>query len=110
MSDSAQRRIHSETEISGAEWIDEDTTLRPGSREYIIDSSSNTVDITLPDIGESVGNVISFQAPDGASNDTSILIKETASEHASGDMDADDDYLVLFNNGLQWVVFITNVA
>ena len=103
MTEASRGRIHREFETDNVEWISEDTTLRPGSRCYIIDTSSAAVVVTLPDIAESVGNIISFKAPSGSSNDASVFINETGAEHASGDMDADDDYVVLFNNGLEWI-------
>ena len=110
MGETTRQRIHREFETPNVEWISSDTALRPGSRSYIVDSSDAAVDVTLPDIAESVGNIISFIAPSGATNDVSILINETGSEHADGDLDADDDNVVLFNNGLNWVTLYDGVA
>jgi hypothetical protein len=65
----------------------------------------------LPDIGESVGNIICVTAPYGNAQDTvTVAVNETGSTATSGSMDADDDCTVWYNSGLVWRVLFTNVA
>ena len=104
-------RINAETEALNPRYVTAAVTLRPGNQNIIADSTAAAFTVTLPDIGESVGNVICITAPEGASEDTvTVAVNETGSTATSGSMDADDDYTVWYNSGLVWVVLSTNVA
>ena len=108
MTEASRGRIHREFETENVEWISAATTLRPGSRCYIIDVSAAAVAVTLPDIAESVGNILSFQAPAGASYNATVVINETAATLIT--MDANNEYAVIFNNGLQWVTLVSSLS
>jgi len=47
--------------------------------------------------------VYSVYAPVGATADVSVFIKETASEHALGNLDANGDALCVVCNGEVWI-------
>lgn len=108
MTEASRGRVHREFETDNVEWISTATTLRPGSRCYIVDVSAAVVAVTLPDIAESVGNIISFQAPAGASFAATVLVNETGSTLIT--MDANNEYAVIFNNGLQWVTLVSSLS
>lgn len=72
--------------------------------------------VTLPPIAEASGKFYFIVAPTGATgNDVSIYIKETGAEYAGfdtddGDLDADDDHIMLFCDGVQWRTIFNGVA
>lgn len=82
----------------------------------VIDTTSVTGDskaiATLPSIAEAVGNLYYISAPEGATGgDLSLHEKETGQELATyGDMDADDEYNILFCTGIGWVAVKSSVA
>jgi len=68
--------------------------------------------VTLPSLAEAVGKFYFISAPTGATaGDVSLYEKETGSELSTyGDMDADDDHLILFSDGQKWRVVLNGVA
>jgi len=67
--------------------------------------------VTLPSLAEAAGRFYFIVAPTGATaGDISLYEKETGSEFARGDMDADDDHLLLFSDGVKWRVILDGVA
>ena len=68
--------------------------------------------VTLPSLAEAVGKLYFISAPTGsAGGDISLYEKETGSElSTNGDMDADDDHLLLFSDGTKWRTVIDGVA
>ena len=110
MSLQAQARVHSETQPLNPRWITASETLRPGNQSIIVNSTDGAVNITLPDMAEAAGNIISITAATLVS-DISVLINETGGEVASGgDLDEDEDVSVFYCTGREWVVLYTNVS
>ena len=73
--------------------------------------------VYLPSVMEAAGNFYSITAPTGASgNDVSVYyIEGTPAEYAGqdsddGDLDADEDNIVLFSNGREWCTIFNGVA
>lgn len=68
--------------------------------------------VTLPSLAEAVGRFYFISAPTGATGgDISLYEKETGSELATnGDMDADDDHLLLFSDGQKWRTILDGVV
>jgi len=68
--------------------------------------------ITLPSLAESAGQHYFIIAPTGATaGDISLYEKETGAELAiNGDMDADNDHLILFSTGISWLTRLDGVA
>ena len=90
--------------------VSADYSMTPHDHHVIINTASAAVDVTLPSLGEAYGMYV-LEAPDGASNDASLLVKESGSELASGgDMDADAEYTILIPTSQAWVVLATSVS
>lgn len=68
--------------------------------------------ITLPSMAEANGKFYYINAPTGAAaGDISLYVKETASELTTvGDLDADDDWIMLFCDGYHWRTITSGVA
>ena len=71
--------------------------------------------ITLPALAEAAGRSYYICAPTGANgNDVSVYEKETGSEYTGGgddgDLDADDDHLIIFSDGIKWRTILDGVA
>jgi hypothetical protein len=68
--------------------------------------------LTLPALQEAAGKFYYICAPTGATGgDVSVYEKETGSELSTyGDLDADDDHVLLFSDGVQWRVVLDGVA
>ncbi|RLF03878.1 MAG: hypothetical protein DRJ64_07770 [Thermoprotei archaeon] len=68
--------------------------------------------ITLPSLQEAMGQFYYICAPTGATaGDISVYEKETGAEFSTyGDLDADDDHVLLFSDGLKWRVVLDGVA
>ena len=71
--------------------------------------------VTLPSVAEAVGKSYYICAPTGASgNDVSLYEKETGAEYAGsgddGDLDADDDHVIVYSDGSQWRTILNGVA
>lgn len=68
--------------------------------------------IILPSVGEAAGKFYYICAPTGAAaGDISVYEHETGAELATyGDLDADDDYVILFSDGVVWRVAVDGVA
>ena len=88
--------------------------MKPGDQIlYAVSSAADDVAIvTLPSVAEAAGRWYYIQAPTGASGgDISLYIKETGAElTTNGDMDADNDYLLLFSTGKAWLTVVDGVA
>lgn len=68
--------------------------------------------ITLPSLAEATGGFFFISAPTGATaGDISVYEKETGAELATyGDLDADDDHVLLFSDGTKWRIALDGVA
>lgn len=67
--------------------------------------------VTLPSLAEAVGKCYYVCAPTGATgNDVSLYEKETGSEYAGGDMDADDDHIIVYSDGQRWRTLLNGVV
>ena len=68
--------------------------------------------ITLPSLAEAVGKFYFISAPTGATGgDISLYEKETGAELTTyGDLDADDDHVILFSDGTKWRIALNGVA
>ena len=88
--------------------------MKPG--DHCICAVSSAADdagiITLPSKGEAAGKFYFIYAPTGAAGgDISLYDKETGAEITTyGDMDADDDHLLLFCDGRNWRMVLEGVA
>ncbi len=107
MSGQAQARVDAETEPNNPRVVTVATALRPGNQNIIAKSATGiAMIITLPDMAEAAGNIISVTAPAGDADDTvSVYVNETTSVIATyGVLDADGDILVVFCTGRAWLV------
>ena len=86
----------------------EDTCVRA----YSATGADATGIVTLPSLAESAGRHYFIHAPEGATgNDISLYEKETGVElTTNGDMDADDDHLLLYSTGVSWLTRLDGVA
>ena len=67
--------------------------------------------VTLPSLAEAVGKCYYICAPTGlAGDDVSLHEKETGNEYSGGDLDADDDHLIVFSDGQRWRTVLNGVA
>jgi hypothetical protein len=84
-----------------------DSVVRATSSE-----ADGTGIIYLPPVAAAAGRFYFIYAPTGATaGDISLYIKETGAELATnGDMDADDDYILLFSDGANWRTIVDGVA
>ena len=97
--------------------LDSDTpTYQMKIYDTVIVATSSEADgtgiITLPSLAEAVGKFFFISAPTGATaGDISLYEKETGAELTTyGDLDADDDHVLLFSDGLNWRVVLDGVA
>lgn len=97
--------------------FDADTTsyqLVPG--ENVVRATSENADgsaiIKLPSKAECVGQFYYIAAPTGATGgDISVYDKESGAEIATyGDLDADDDHVMFFCDGVVWRMVLDGVA
>jgi hypothetical protein len=95
--------------LGGITRISEDSTLKPDQSLVFADSSEDAISITLPSKAQAAGKTYIIHAPAGATNDVSILDNESGSEVSGGDLDADDDYAVLFCTGRDWCILGTSI-
>ena len=88
--------------------------MKPGDQLLVaVSSGADGVGIvTLPSVAEAAGRWYHIAAPTGAAGgDISLYVKETGAELATnGDMDADNDYLLLFSTGKAWLTIVDGVA
>ncbi len=112
MSGQAQARIDAETDAANPRWITASETLRPGNQNIIADSTAAEMTVTLPDVGECVGNIICIVAPYGNAQDTVFVVEneDGAAVTGTSDMDADNDYIILFCTGREWLVLATDTV
>lgn len=68
--------------------------------------------VYLPSMAEAVGKFYYIIAPTGATaGDISVCVKETATEITTyGDLDADNDHVMLWCSGQNWRVILNGVA
>jgi len=84
--------------------VDDDYSMKPGDFQIVAESASGAVVVTLPAMSEAMaGMVYSVYAPAGATADVSVFIKESVSEHALGNLDANGDAVCLVCNGEVWI-------
>lgn len=114
MSKQAQARTDAETQAANPRWISASETLRPGNQCIIVNSTDAAVNITMPDMAEAAGNIISIMVGTLVS-DVSVLVNETGLEvgangNPAGDLDQDEDVSVFYCTGRVWVPIFTNVS
>ena len=104
-------RSDSESREQGIEWISTTgTVLKPGQNLVCVDTSSGAVTVQLPPLSEAAGEFYYFIAPSGSSNDASIL-DDTGTEITTyGDLDTDDDELLVLGTGQGWLVVVSNLT
>lgn len=84
--------------------------------DHIIIAVSSEADgagiVYLPPVSEAAGQFYYISAPTGATaGDISLYIKETGAElDTNGDLDADDDHILLFSDGYNWRTIYDGVA
>lgn len=68
--------------------------------------------IYLPSVSEAIGQFYYICAPTGATaGDISVYTLESGAELTTyGDMDADDDHMILFSDGYTWRVIYDGIA
>lgn len=89
--------------------------MKPNDFVLIVDTTNAGGDgvaiVTLPSLAEAVGNFYCIKAPVGVTADLSLYEKETGAELTTyGDMDANNDQVILFSNGVEWIVAVDLVA
>ncbi len=94
-------------------------SMNPEDNVLIVDTTSAGGDgvaiVTLPSLNEAVGKLYLIVAPVGATGgDLSLYEKETGSEYTGGgddgDLDADDDHILLISDGTKWRTILDGVA
>ena len=80
-----------------------DTTLAGGDAVAIV---------TLPSLAEAVGKLYTIVAPVGVTGgDLSLYEKETGAELGTyGDLDNDDDHVVLLSDGSKWRIVLNGLT
>ena len=79
-------------------------SMKPGDIQIVAESAANVVVLTLPAMSDAIpGQIYSIYAPAGASFDVSVFIKETATEHGDGDLDAAGDAWCGVCTGESWL-------
>ena len=84
--------------------------------DQVVSATSTEADatgiVTLPSLAEAFGKFYYIEAPTGASaGDISVYEKETGAEISTyGDLDADNDFVILFSTGKAWKVATNGVA
>ena len=93
--------------------------MKPHDHCVIVVSGTGADDtgiITLPGKAEASGMFYFISAPTGlAGDDVSVYEKESGSEYAGfdtddGDLNADDDFLMLYCTGVKWRTIMNGVA
>jgi hypothetical protein len=119
---SVQHRVEAETWTATAGVIKHVTLttasptyqMKPGDTIlFVVSSAADGVGIvTLPSVAEAAGKHYYIEAPTGAAGgDISLYVKETGAElTTNGDMDADNDHLILFSTGKAWLTRLDGVA
>lgn len=119
MSDRTFQRGMTDTTPMGPLFLTLDSTDSTYSMEvndHIIIATSSVADasaiITLPSLADATGKFYFISAPTGAAGgDISIYEKETGAELTTyGDLDADDDHVMLFSDGTKWRIVLDGVA
>lgn len=117
-----QQRVNAETLLaSGNKIVRVNLTtasptysMKPGDNivHAISAAADNAGIVTLPSVAEAAGRFYCIVAPTGASGgDISLYVKETGAElTTNGDMDADDDHILLFSDGVNWRTVLDGVA
>lgn len=88
--------------------------MKPGDHVVIAISAGSDGEaiVILPSLQEAAGQFYFIVAPTGAAGgDISLYEKETGTElTTNGDMDADDDHILLFSDGTAWRTILDGVA
>jgi len=82
---------------------------------FVSSASDDVAIVTLPPVGEAVGQHYYIVAPTGnTGGDISLYEKETGSEYTGGgddgDLDTDADHVILFSTGTAWLTRLDGVA
>jgi hypothetical protein len=79
---------------------------------FITDLADASGIVTLPSKAEACGKAYYICAPTGATaGDISVYDKEAAAEVTTlGDLDADDDYVIFWSDGVVWRCLLDGVA
>jgi len=98
-------------------FTDTDTTYQMRVSDTVLIVISGTGEdatgiVTLPSLAEAVGKFYFISAPTGSTgNDVSVYEKETGSELTTyGDLDTDDDHVILFSDGTKWRIALNGIT
>jgi len=91
--------------------ITDDHEMRPGDTNIRANSVDNTIDIVLPSKAEAVNKMYFIHAPEGNTYDVSVIERENATEISTyGDLDDDDNTLLLYCSGYKWIVLESDLT
>jgi hypothetical protein len=101
-----EQRGNAETLNRGPIHTAVDYAMKPGDFVVIAESSGGAVVVTLPSLAEAIpGMNYSVYAPNGATADVSVNLKETGAElTTTGDLDGDGNYVVVTPGGDAWLL------
>lgn len=91
----------------------EDTVLEAVDQVVRIAPDAGAFTITLPDVGSAAGRTYSFHVLDVDTADpgaTTVATVDDQEGNAMGVLDADDDALLLYSDGLRWWELVNEIA
>lgn len=89
-------------------------TLTVGDKHIYLDSSAGAFVVTLPNVSEAIGSMISFYIIGTGSYKVELIDNSNESLDKSAlellDMDIVHDGLVIYSNGLKWMTLLNDIS
>ena len=85
-------------------FIDENTELGVNDQVVEVDSSSNTVEVKLPNITEAIGRMYFITAPSGGTNNVTVKDLDDTTIWTDIVLGSDDDRICVISDGRMWWV------
>ncbi len=98
----------------GVKVMTESGTLTIADKHIYLDSSGGAFVVTLPNVSEAIGSIITFYIIGTGAFKVELVDSSDESEDKSAmeglDLDIVNDGLVIFSNGLKWMILLNDIS
>lgn len=90
--------------------VAEDTIIDPYVKRVQIAANAGAITVTAPDATLTPGHTLVVEVPDVADGGTTTVATLTGIRGNDLTLDADNDYVLLYSDGVEWFTLVDGIA